>query len=279
MRARLHLAGGRIGFYRERTKDVCDALRTGQLSAEASAVVEAAGAALAPMADAIEEIVLAENVAATERLLHVAFKPGAPIVEPPELFRAIDGLSGKDVLEEQLPGGATLQRHAASFFQGNRFLLAALVTKVANAAGTGNIADLFAGVGLFAAEAASRGAEVIAVESDPVASRDLVQNLSPFGLSARAVAQPVEAWLNGRGSLPEIIILDPPRTGLSAEARQRLVMLKPEKVVYVSCDPVTLARDVKEFVSAGYQLTQLEALDLFPNTPHVESIAVLLLGV
>src|SRR5687768_15991880 len=84
MRARLHLAGGRIGFYRERTKDVCDALRTGQLSAEASAVVEAAGTVLAPRADAIEEIVLAENVAATERLLHVAFKPGAPIVEPAE---------------------------------------------------------------------------------------------------------------------------------------------------------------------------------------------------
>src|SRR5688500_11447137 len=195
MRARLHLAGGRIGFYRERTKDVCDALRTGQLSAEASAVVEAAGTVLAPRADAIEEIVLAENVAATERLLHVAFKPGAPIVDPAELFRSIDGLSGKDVLEERLPGGAMLQRHAASFFQGNRFLLAALVTKVANAAGTGNIADLFAGVGLFAAEAASRGAEVIAVESDPVASKELVQNLSPFGLSARSVSQPVEAGL------------------------------------------------------------------------------------
>lgn len=278
MRARLHLAGGQIGFYRERTKDVCDAVRTGQLSDGAGAVIDAAGGVLAPAAHTIEEIVLAENVAATERLLHVVFKPGAPVIEAAELSASIAGLTGRDVLEEQLPGGATLRRHAASFFQGNRFLLAPLVTKVANAAGAGNIADLFAGVGLFAAEAASRGAEVIAVESDAIAGRDLVANLAPFGLSARAVAQPVETWLSGRGSLPETIIVDPPRTGLSAEIRHRLAALRPEKIVYVSCDPVTLARDVKEFVAAGYQLTQLEALDLFPNTPHVESIAVLLLG-
>ncbi|MEX2270219.1 MAG: RsmD family RNA methyltransferase [Vicinamibacterales bacterium] len=278
MRARLHLAGGRIGFYRERTRDVCDAVRTGQLSDGAAAVVDAAGSVLADAADTIEEIVLAENVAATERLLHVVFKPGAAVIETALLSASIAGLTGRDVLEETLPGGATLQRHAESFFQGNRFLLAPLVTKVADAAGAGNIADLFAGVGLFAAEAASRGAEVIAVEHDASATRDLVRNLSPFGLSARAVTQPVETWLGGRGSLPETIIVDPPRTGLSTEIRQRLIALKPEKVVYVSCDPVTLARDVKEFVTAGYQLTQLEALDLFPNTPHVESIACLVLG-
>lgn len=278
MRARLHLAGGRIGFFRERTKDVCDAVRTGQLSEQAAAVIEAAGAALMPAAAAIEEIVLAENVAATERLLHVVFKAGAPAMEARSLTQSIDGLSAGEVLEEHLPGGATLRRHPESFFQGNRFLLGPLVAKVADAAGAGNLADLFAGVGLFAAEAASRGAEVIAVESDAIAGRDLVHNLSPFGLSARAVAQPVETWLGGRGSLPETIILDPPRTGLSTEARHRLVALRPEKVVYVSCDPVTLARDVKEFLAAGYQLTQLEALDLFPNTPHVESIACLVLG-
>jgi 23S rRNA (uracil1939-C5)-methyltransferase len=278
MRARLHLAGGRIGFYRERTKDVCDAVQTGQLSTGAAAVVEAAGEALSPSAETIEEIVLAENVAATERLLHVVFKAGAPVIESAQLAASIAGLTGRDVLEETLPGGATLTRHAESFFQGNRFLLAPLVTKVATAAGAGNIADLFAGVGLFAAEAASRGAEVIAVESDPTAGRDLVANLAPFGLSARAVAQPVEAWLNGRGSLPETVIVDPPRTGLSTETRHRLAALRPEKIVYVSCDPVTLARDVKDFVAAGYQLTQLEALDLFPNTPHVESIASLVRG-
>jgi hypothetical protein len=267
MRARLHVASGRLGFYRERTRDVCDAGRTGQLSAGAVALLEESAATLAAHADAIEEVVLAENVAATHRLLHVVSKPGK---SNPVEFSRLD-----DVLLEPLPGGATLQRHAASFFQANRFLLAPLVTKVCDAAGAGNIADLFAGVGLFAAEAASRGAEVIAVESDPTSSRDLMKNLSPFGLSARAVTEPVEAWLEGRRSVPETVIVDPPRAGLSNDARRRLVDLRPEKLVYVSCDPVTLARDVKDFLGAGYRLSQLEALDLFPNTPHVESIAVL----
>jgi 23S rRNA (uracil1939-C5)-methyltransferase len=274
MRARLHLAHGRIGFFRERTKDVCDAVRTGQLSDGAAAVVASASAVLAPHADAIEEIVLAENVAATERVLHIAARRGATV--PDGLAQSVEGVSASDVILEPLPGGATLERHAASFFQGNRFLLAPLVTKVCDAAGAGNIADLFAGVGLFAAEAASRGAEVIAVESDAIASRDLARNLAPFGLSARAVTEPVESWLGGRRSVPETVIVDPPRSGLSTETRRRLIDLKPEKVVYVSCDPVTLARDVKDFMAAGYRLTHLEALDLFPNTPHVESIAVLL---
>lgn len=273
MRARLHMAHGRIGFYRERTRDVCDAARTGQLSEAAAAVIASAAAGLAPHAAAIDAIVLAENVAATERILHVVWK-----FNPVDYSRLIDGISGAETLDETLPGGATLTRHAASFFQANRFLLAPLVTKVCDAAGAGNIADLFAGVGLFAAEAASRGAEVIAVESDPSSSADLAQNLKAFGLSARAVREPVESWLAGRASVPDTVIVDPPRTGLSNEARRRLIEVKPEKVVYVSCDPVTLARDVKEFLAAGYQLTKLEALDLFPNTPHVESIAVLATG-
>lgn len=275
MRARLHLTRGRLGFYRERSKDVCDAARTGQLSAGAAAVLTSAAAALEPYVDAIEEVVLAENAAATERVLHIAMKAGAPPM-PDGVTNAIEGVLQGDVIDERLPGGAVLQRHAAAFFQANRFLLAPLVTKVCDAAGAGNIADLFAGVGLFAAEAASRGAEVIAVESDPVSSRDLAKNISAFGLSARAVTAPVESWLAGRGSVPETVIVDPPRTGLSNEARRRLIDLKPEKLVYVSCDPVTLARDVKEFLGGGYRLSHLEALDLFPNTPHVESIAVLL---
>lgn len=274
MRARLHAAGGRIGFFRERTRDVCDAIRTGQLSGGAAAVLESASVTLAPHVDAIEEIVLAENVAATERLLHVVVKPGKFI--PDEITRLIDGVSDTDVIDEPLPGGAILQRHAASFFQGNRFLLAPLVTKVCDAAGAGNIADLFAGVGLFAVEAASRGAEVIAVESDPVSSRDLSRNLAPFGLSARAVAEPVESWLERRRTVPETVIVDPPRAGLSTDARRRLIDTTPAKIVYVSCDPVTLARDVRDFTASGYALTQLEALDLFPNTPHVESLAVLI---
>lgn len=270
MRARLHMTGGRLGFYRERTRDVCDAARTGQLSDGAALLIEEAQAALAPDAAGIEEVVLAENAAATERRLHVATLPGA---RTRDVVHQWDG-----ALIETLPGGATVTRQAASFFQANRFLLADLVTKVVDASGDGPLADLFAGVGVFAVEAASRGRQVVAVETDPVSGADLEANLAPFGSAARAVNETAESWLRradpGSGGFGAVIV-DPPRAGLSTDTRRALVALLPGRIVYVSCDPVTLARDVKELAAAGYRLVQLEALDLFPNTPHVESIAVL----
>ncbi|MDQ3071523.1 MAG: RsmD family RNA methyltransferase [Acidobacteriota bacterium] len=275
MRARLHISGGRIGFYRERSRDVCDAVRTGQLSPGAAQVLEAAGGALAPLSEFIEEIVLAENVAADTRLMHVALKAGAPDLEPAALLRAVPGLSAAGTIDERLPGGGVLSRHAASFFQANRFLLATLASKVVDAAGEGPLVDLFAGVGLFAVEAASRGIDVIAVENDPISGVDLTANLACFGAGAEAVRHSVETWLRHTRAVDGPVVVDPPRTGLSAEARAALLALSPRRVVYVSCDPVTLARDVKEFLGRGYQLVQLEVLDLFPNTPHVESIAVL----
>ena len=291
MRARLHMRAGSLGFYRERSKDVCDAARTGQLSAGAAGVIEAAGAALAPVADVIEEVVLAENTAADTRVLHVVLSgaaspssleplglvPGVNGVTASEISGSIAPILGQLVIGERLPGGALVERHAASFFQANRFLLADLVTRVVDASGSGPVADLFAGVGVFAVEAASRGRRVVAVESDRVSGGDLRGNLAPFGDEARAITQPVEAWLRAASPGDEYgaVIVDPPRTGLSTEVRAALIGLLPRRIVYVSCDPVTLARDVKEFVGAGYRLAQLEALDLFPNTPHVESVAVL----
>jgi 23S rRNA (uracil1939-C5)-methyltransferase len=295
MRARLHMTRGRLGFYRERSKDVCDAARTGQLSAAVAGVIEAAQAALAPVAAVIEEIVLAENAAADMRVLHVVLSDAASpsSLEPLHLIDGVTGvtaseikgavtpIAGASLVTEHLPGGAAVARHAASFFQANRFLLADLVSKVVDASGTGPLADLFAGVGVFAVEAASRGRDVVAVEGDRQSGADLRSNLAPFADRARAVTQDVENWLSsvsegGATSLASgAVIIDPPRTGLSPAMRAGLVAVHPRRIVYVSCDPVTLARDVKEFAAAGYGLTHLEALDLFPNTPHVESIAVL----
>lgn len=292
MRARLHMTGGRLGFYRERTRDVCDAARTGQLSDGASSVIDAAGRALAPVADVIEEVVLAENAAADARVLHVVLRGAAspsslaPLagvagvagVTASEVSGVITPIAGVSVITERLPGGGAVARHAASFFQANRFLLGELVRKVVDASGEGPLADLFAGVGVFAVEAASRGRQVVAVESDRVSGGDLRGNLTPFGDDAHAVTETAESWLRradpGSAEFGAVIV-DPPRAGLSAEMRRALVELLPRRIVYVSCDPVTLARDVKELAGAGYRLVQLEALDLFPNTPHVESIAVL----
>ena len=73
---------------------------------------------------------------------------------------------------------------------------------------------------------------------------------------------------------PATLVLDPPRTGVSTEAMSGILALKPGRVVYVSCDVATLARDARRFVEAGYRLAHMEAFDLFPNTAHVETLAV-----
>jgi 23S rRNA (uracil1939-C5)-methyltransferase len=77
---------------------------------------------------------------------------------------------------------------------------------------------------------------------------------------------------------PDTVLLDPPRTGISQEAMSGLLGLKAPRLVYVSCDPATLARDVRRLVEAGYRLDHIEAFDLFPNTAHVETLAVLTRG-
>jgi 23S rRNA (uracil1939-C5)-methyltransferase len=85
----------------------------------------------------------------------------------------------------------------------------------------------------------------------------------------------VEHYLKRRRQRPDTVVLDPPRTGVSPEAISGLIGLAPPRVVYVSCDPATLARDVRRFSEAGYRLDHIEAFDLFPNTAHVETLAVL----
>jgi 23S rRNA (uracil1939-C5)-methyltransferase len=89
----------------------------------------------------------------------------------------------------------------------------------------------------------------------------------------------VEDYLaSRREARPDAVLLDPPRTGLSPLALSGLVHLKPPRIVYLSCDPATLARDVRRFVEAGYTLGHVEAFDLFPNTAHVEVLVTLSAG-
>jgi 23S rRNA (uracil1939-C5)-methyltransferase len=170
----------------------------------------------------------------------------------------------------------TLQRHAESFFQGNRFLLGALVTAVTDAVPhDGEIVDLYAGVGLFSVALAAMGRlEVTAVEGDRSSGEDLRENARPHapGLTARVAR--VEDYLGSLRRTPSAIILDPPRTGVSQPAMSALIRLGAPQLVYVSCDPPTLARDARRLLDAGYRLDALRAFDLFPNTPHVEALAV-----
>jgi tRNA/tmRNA/rRNA uracil-C5-methylase (TrmA/RlmC/RlmD family) len=165
------------------------------------------------------------------------------------------------------------------FIQSNGGLLDALSRAVAKAAGTGRRAfDLFCGAGFFTLGLARNFDEVVAVESNPVAAGDLEVNLREAGIdNVRVLARSVEAALDDADISrfhPDRVVVDPPRTGLGEAVAERIAGFEPERIVYLSCDPATLARDLSVFEHYGYRLIATECFDLFPQTPHVEMLAV-----
>nr|WP_019145576.1 TRAM domain-containing protein [Aeromicrobium massiliense] len=140
------------------------------------------------------------------------------------------------------------------------------------------VADLYAGVGLFTAplaEATGPSGSVVSVEADHGGTRDARRNLHGFE-HVRLVDATVEAALRRRlvGERLDVVVLDPPRTG-AKKAVAGIVALEPRTIVYVACDPAALARDLASFAARGYELDGLRAFDLFPQTHHVECVAVL----
>jgi 23S rRNA (uracil1939-C5)-methyltransferase len=305
MRARFHVHGARTGFYREGTHQLCDAAPTRQLRPESVAAVASLAASLDRDARGVAvSIAITENIAGTERAAHVELAPRMhaplPVLERATADAGIAGVSARDLttgqtLEAGTPvvhdplgvvtGGrvteGTLQRHAEGFFQGNRFLLEALVAAVADATpDSGEVVDLYAGVGLFAVSLAAMGRlEVTAIEGDRASGADLRENARPHAPRLQAQVMRVEDYLLARRNRrAATIVIDPPRTGLSKDAAEAIVRLSPGRLIYVSCDPPTLARDTRRLLDAGYRLDSLRAFDFFPNTPHVEALAMFLHG-
>jgi len=162
-----------------------------------------------------------------------------------------------------------------AFFQVNRWLIDSLVQRVLSAH-RGTLAwDLFAGVGLFARQLAESFKEVIAVESEPAAMQGLDQNLR--GSNGRSVNADTLSFLRAQDPRlkPDLIVLDPPRAGLGSEITTLLGNLGAPSIVYVSCDPSTLARDLKALLSSGYSIASVVLADLFPETFHLETVITL----
>jgi len=158
-----------------------------------------------------------------------------------------------------------------SFFQVNRFLAEALAREVAETEAAGDVAlDLFAGVGLFAVPLAAKFKRVIAVESNPAAARDLETNAKGHAIEIRT--SDVEPFVDKFRSTPDLVVLDPPRAGLSPEAARRLSQIAPRRIAYVSCEPPTLARDLAVFRAGGYEISEIHLFDLFPQTFHMETL-------
>lgn len=171
-----------------------------------------------------------------------------------------------------------------SFFQVNRFLLEELAATVARLAGTGELAfDLYAGVGLFSVLLAGKFSRVLAVESNPVAARDLEINAAqaPTSLPNLLVhSRTTEAFLqhhrrDRNAATPDAIVLDPPRAGIEHGVAGLLADFRPRRIVYVSCDPATLARDLANTCLQEYTLREIHLFDMFAQTYHIESAAFL----
>jgi 23S rRNA (uracil1939-C5)-methyltransferase len=204
---------------------------------------------------------------------------------PRKEFHLAAGDDGAVVMER----GATVRQRIAgfdfefaadSFFQGNRLLVEALVEEAVGGAAGDVAVDLYAGAGLFSLPLSRTFRQVVAVESWRAAAKQGDANAARNGVeNVRFCAEPVEDWLaRTTATRPDLVVLDPPRTGAGHVVVEAIARLAPPAVTYVSCDPATLARDLRLFVALGYTLTSVVALDLFPQTFHVETVAKLVLS-
>lgn len=199
------------------------------------------------------------------------------IGRPPEFDFANDDptLSGDGRLLYQTSFGA-YRVSSNSFFQVNRFLLEPLVQKSLEEVSGNSALDLFAGVGLFSVPLAKRFQRVVAIEENPAAVNDLRFNLDYNNCAnVEMVSGPVSSllpWREEQWAGMEFVLLDPPRQGVASDVLKKLCERRIPLCVYVSCDPTSMARDIKSFCTAGYQIQKTLLLDFFPQTYHFETV-------
>jgi 23S rRNA (uracil1939-C5)-methyltransferase len=166
---------------------------------------------------------------------------------------------------------ASYRVSAGAFFQVNRHLVNELVEIVIDRYSGKTAMDLYAGVGLFSTTLSRRFAQVIAVESSQTSHADLLHN-SPANVKA-VRATTADFLRSPDGKLrPDLVVVDPPRSGLGESVVQSLVGLGAHRMIYISCDPATASRDLGRLLSAGYRIEQVHLVDLFPQTYHLESV-------
>ena len=210
-------------------------------------------------------------------LLKERYEPGSRVqISLDSLGQVSTGLEKLPLIQNagsrkfKLPTGVFWQAH----FAAPEILLSEVMGHLA--ADQGEVLDLYSGAGLFAANIAASqpGAKVVAVESDRAATKSGVSSASDL-VNLSFLTSDVLAYLRKREEPIETVVLDPPRSGASGKVIAEITRLAASRIVYVACDPVALARDLGTLTQSGYQLDSIQGYDIFPQTHHFETVAVL----
>jgi 23S rRNA (uracil1939-C5)-methyltransferase len=291
-RARITLVpdGRRLGFRRGRSRQLVEIADCAIADPVLSDHLSAARTWAATLRTAPARVTLARAPEGVAMVATLATRPAPRDVDATEHLlaatRSIRGavlagagarvVVGDPALRVEIEPGLALEVPADAFTQVHSAANLLLVAAVLEASGAGpgtRALDLYCGAGNFALPLARRGAEVIGVERSPVAAEAARANAARLGLDATfhcdAVAPFLARW---PGNPVDLVVLDPPRAGAPGVPGS-LARLRPARVIYVSCDPATLARDARALAAAGYRLARAQPIDLFPQTYHVETVA------
>jgi 23S rRNA (uracil1939-C5)-methyltransferase len=258
----------RVGFNRARSNAVCDV-------ESCPILVPELDEALASLRVAVADAGESDRPEFRFSQIEMAAGESGIALEP-----SLAGLPGGPL--RQIARNAVYNFGPSAFFQGNPQLLGDLIDEALgqSSVDSGDLAiDLYAGVGLFTVQMARRFKRVIGVEADARTATFALENIDANEVTnVEFQTSGVEAWLRKflekKTPPPDLVLLDPPRTG-AADSVALVAELKPARITYVSCDPATLARDLRVLVDSGYELSRITAVDLFPQTYHIETVAAL----
>jgi 23S rRNA (uracil1939-C5)-methyltransferase len=191
------------------------------------------------------------------------------------------GVLREEYLKEELCG-LKWKISPGAFFQTNTEMaerLYAIASEYAGLTGTEKVFDLFCGIGTIGLTMAAKAGEVWGVEIVPEAIEDAERNARLNGIgNAHFLAANVRTGVRPllvQAGKPDVVVIDPPRAGLSQKMIRRVIECEAKKIVYVSCNPTTLAPNAAQLVEAGYKLARVRPVDMFPQTPHIECVALL----
>jgi 23S rRNA (uracil1939-C5)-methyltransferase len=253
LRATFHVVNGKFGFMQEKSKTIVPISACTSLVPELNDFIRRAD----PSGASQVHVVSTPEIAATYE-----FHDGTIRREGKAMIRV---------------GKTQYQFNAETFFQANRFLLQPFIDEILLQVGPapGHLLELYSGIGFFSMPLSEAATEVIGIEASRPANRQARENgRLNHRSNVRFFDGAVEATLHDNDAKPNTVVLDPPRAGCGLRTAQRIAELRPSRIVYVSCNPTTFAREIPAFLSAAYELKRLTLVDQFPNTYHIEIVGL-----